>query len=42
MENTYLQFENSLTRHAKASMDLWTRELADMSEELMNNPLAVT
>lgn len=41
MENTYLQFENSLTRHAKASMDLWTRELADMSEELMNNPLAV-
>ena len=32
MENTCLQYENSLTRQAEESMDIWTKELADMSE----------
>lgn len=41
MENTCLQYENSLTRQAEESMDIWTKELADMSEELMNDPMAV-
>lgn len=41
MESTYLQFENSLTKQAELAMDMWTKELADMSEELMNDPLAV-
>ena len=41
MENTGLQYENSLTRQAEEAMDMWTKELADMSEELMNDPMAV-
>ena len=41
MENTGLQYENSLTRQAEEAMDMWTKELADMSEELMNAPMAV-
>ena len=41
MENICLQYENSLTRQAEESMDIWTKELADMSEELMNDPMAV-
>ena len=40
MENTGLQYENSLTRQAEEAMDMWTKELADMSEELMNDPMA--
>ena len=40
-KNTCLQYENSLTRQAEESMDIWTKELADMSEELMNDPMAV-
>ena len=42
MENTCLQYENSLTRQAEESMDIWTKELADMSEELMNDPMAAS
>ena len=41
MENTGLQYENSLTRQAEEAMDMWTKELADMNEELMNDPMAV-
>ena len=33
MENTGLQYENSLTRQAEEAMDMWTKELADMSDE---------
>lgn len=29
MENTGLQYENSLTRQAEEAMDMWTKELAD-------------
>ena len=28
-------------RFPEESMDIWTKELADMSEELMNDPMAV-
>ena len=41
MENESIQFENSLTKQAEMAMDTWAKELANMSEELMNDPLAV-
>lgn len=41
MENTFQQFENSLTRQAEISMNQWAKELADMSAELMNDPMRI-
>mgnify|MGYP004536419401 CR=1 FL=1 len=41
MENTKIQFENSLTRQVEISMDMWTKELADISEKLINDPLVI-
>ena len=41
MENTFQQFENSLTRQAEISMNQWSKELADMSIELMNDPMRI-
>ena len=38
MENTCLQYENSLTRQAEESMDIWTKELADMMPEISARP----
>lgn len=39
--NGLKQFENSLTRQAELSLDYWTKELANMSDSLKNDPMAV-
>lgn len=41
MENIFQQFDNSLTRLVEISMNQFAKELADMSDELMNNPMKV-
>lgn len=41
MENSFQQFDCSLTRQAEISMNEWTKELADMSYEMMNDPMRI-
>ena len=41
MENRFQQFDNSLTRQVEISMNQFAKELADMSDELMNDPMKV-
>lgn len=41
MENSFQQFDYSLTRQVEISMNEWTKELADMSYEIMNNPMRI-
>ena len=41
MKNNFQQYENSLTRQVELSMNRWSKELADMSTELMNDPMQI-
>lgn len=41
MNKTFQQFENSLTRQAELSMNQWTKELVDMNDKLMREPMQI-
>ena len=41
MKSNFQQYENSLTRQVELSMNQWSKELADMSTELMNDPMLI-
>lgn len=41
MKSNFQQYENSLTRQVELAMNQWSKELADMSTELMNDPMSI-